>query len=268
MAEVNNDFLNDEFLNKWASKVAAIMREQDHQQQQLPSVLLTPDQAEQTDQQLQTPVHFEIASILNLSMSQPQPPPPPPPFSPQQQQQQQQQLQQIVSPRPPLKCLTTPVTTTVCVDSSTNMSSNMKRQNEGEEDVEDDDDADIFSDSSTDSDSDPRQLWNDEKRKEEYEELKREYTKHDLCLCNRNGVVIKAVKIYSQNKNNFPVLVYDKRSFNAMYNLSKSLKEKLDLKAKTIQEIYNLNQGINYVKYNSEQRGKRMRSVKRRRKEK
>ena len=60
-------------------------------------------------------------------------------------------------------------------------------------------------------------------------------------------------------------MLYDKRSFDAIYYLSKSLKEQLDLKAKVIQQIYNLNQGINYIKYNSEQRGKRINSIKRKR---
>ena len=281
MAEVNDDFLN-----RWASRIVAMMREQGDQHQQLAT------EAER----LQT--QFDITSILNSPMSQP-------PMSPQQHRlqqiasprplpppspQQQHRLQQIASPRPlpppsqqeilsPHQ-LTSPTcyvqaqpptvtATTVCVDSSTdfsNMNGNMKRENE---DVVDD--FDLFSDFSEASDSDnedPRQLWNDDNKKKEYEELKREYTKHDLRLCNKNGTIIKTVKIYSQNKNNFPVLVYDKRSYDAILNLSKSLKEKLDLKAKIIQEIYNLNQGINYIKYNSEQRGKRMRSVKQKRKEK
>ena len=112
-------------------------------------------------------------------------------------------------------------------------------------------DIEIFMDSNEDSDPDVDnecQLWNEEKKKKEIEELKRDYTSHKLRLCNKNGDVVKTARIYSQNKNNFPVLEFDKRSFDGVYYLSKSLKEKLDAKAKTIQEIYNLNQGINYIK--------------------
>ena len=271
--------LNDDFLNKWAVRIAAMMKqEQDQQQQQQ---LFSLQQGERQPERLQTP-HFDITSILNSPpMSQPPPSP------------QQHQLQQIFSPRPPPspcpqpqisypRQLTSPSptcyvqaqpasvsTTTVCIDSSTNFN-NKKRKNDDDDD-DDEDEALLFSDSSEASDSDgddPRQLWNKESKKKEYEELKRDYTKHDLRLCNRNGDVIKTVEIFSQNKNNFPVLVYEKRSFDAILNLSRSLKEKLDVKAKVIQEIYNLNQGINYIKYNSERLGKRMRSVKRRRKEK
>ena len=253
--------MNDAFLTMWASKMVEIMRQQDHQQQQSFPLQQAERQAER--QTLHTPLPFDITSILNSPMSQPPP-------SPQPQQIVPSPLcyTQTQSPDANVQNFSTVASTTVCVTFSADLNNVSSAKSDQGEDAEDD----IFSDSNEGSDSDdsddPRQLWNDENKKKEYEELKRQYTKHNLRLCNKNGTIIKTVKIYSQNKNNFPVLVYDKRSYDAIYNLSKSLKEKLDLKAKIIQEIYNINQGINYVKYSSEQRGKRMRSIKRRKKEK
>ena len=79
-------------------------------------------------------------------------------------------------------------------------------------------------------------------------------------------LITQETVIYSQNRNNFPVLVYDKRSYNSALNLFMELKDKLDLsslsfnsiKRKIIRSIYNINQGINYIRYRKYQRGKNL----------
>ena len=107
--------MNDDFLTKWASKMVAIMREQDQQQQQLFPLGQVERQAER--QTLHTPLHFDITSILNSPMSQPPP-------SPQQQQQIVSSPHRLVSPacyvqtQSPDANVSTVATTTVCVDSS------------------------------------------------------------------------------------------------------------------------------------------------------